>query len=155
MTSLLGALHGLDYIFSLFLTGAILFQAYILPAGGLEAEVLDTRAPRRIRLLLVLTCLSSLTWMILSAQDMADSWAPDDLWAAMAHTGFGHLWCLRVLILLVFSGLPRYESTHPKFQPAWVALALLLPLIPVLSSHAAGHPSRFGWRIAVDWAHAT
>ncbi len=154
MSALLGILHGLDYVFTLFLLGTLIFQLLIVPAGGSEAVALQTPILRRVRLLLILSFISSSLWMILTAQDMADSWEFGDLWAAMAHTGFGHLWCFRILLLLIATGLSGQLLLSKRGRFILLAVAGLLPLFSSLSGHATATPSAYGWKIGVDWAHS-
>ena len=117
----LGLLHGIDFLFFHFLLGTALFHLAILPNGGREAMDLDTNWFPRWRWLLAATVATSLAWMLASTADMAESWQPQALWAGMSNTNFGHLWCLRVGLLIVLLG----GSALLRFSRSWLATAVL------------------------------
>ena len=154
MSVALGLLHGLDFLLSSWLVGALVFYCLIAKAGGSEPESLLLNWPRRIALLVGLTFLSSLAWMLLTANDMAESWELSDLWIAMSQTRFGHVWCIRLaLLFLLFIGI-RYAFKTSARTLVFLCLTLLIPLFSSLTGHAGASESRVVLHVAVDWSHS-
>jgi putative copper resistance protein D len=152
MSIALGLLHGLDFLLSAWLIGAIVFHCLIVKAGGPEAEALIPDWPRKAALLTALTFFSSFLWMLFTASDMAESWKPADLWIAMSQTQFGHVWCLRLVLLLLMVILTRFIWRPRKM--ILLGLAALVPLASALTGHAGGSESKLALHLGVDWSHS-
>ena len=152
MTTALGLLHGLDFLLSAWLIGAIVFHCLIVKAGGPEAEALIPDWPRKAAFLAALTFFSSFLWMLLTASDMAESWKPADLWIAISQTQFGHIWCLRLVLLLLIFILARF--IRPPRKAIFSGLAVLLPLASALTGHAGASEIRLALHLGVDWSHS-
>lgn len=149
MTSLLGLIHGLDLFLVSVLIGALVFQVGVIgQAFGAVVEK-PSEIKRRFVFLGVLTFVSSLAWMIFSAFEMAESWGASDLWTVMSETVFGHLWCIRLIVIAVFVFSACFGSIRLCFL-----LALSLPLFSSLTGHAgATQSARWVW-VGVDYLHA-
>ncbi len=106
------------------------------------------------RLLLRLTLLSSVAWMILTTADMGESWNPTELWKAMSLTSFGHLWCVRVLLLLLLAIGVRRSPPSTKAAIAISTALAFLALISSLSGHSASQDSGNWWRVSLNLAHS-
>jgi copper transport protein len=147
-------IHGLDYAFTSCLIGSIVFYVLIAPAGGESAKGLLVNFKRKLLWLLLLTFLTSLFWMVLSSVEMADSWRLTEIWQAMTMTSFGHLWCIRIILIAAL--LPVGPSMLGTRAQSIVLLLILaaLPLISVLSGHAGAQTSNLGIRVVTDFAHA-
>lgn len=152
MTTALGLFHGLDFLLSAWLIGAIVFHCLIVKAGGPEAEDLIPDWPRKAAFLTVLTFFSSFLWMLLTASDMAESWKPADLWTAMSQTQFGHVWCLRLALLLLILVSTRFVRGPGRMIV--LSLAALLPLASAITGHAGASESRLAVHLGVDWSHS-
>lgn len=151
MTAALGIIHGLDYLFSHWLIGSIFFNYLILPAGGIQALEIDKN---RFQNLLVPTLLSSLSWMIFSAYGMTESWAPNEMWTAMSETQFGHLWCVRiVLLVVVFLGFKKNKN-HRLAPLLLISFSIILPLFSITTGHAASQTDSIALRVALDLIHS-
>ncbi len=154
MQFLLSGVHGIDYLFFHFLLGATIFRWAIVSAGGREGEASDPNWFSRWRALLWLTFISSLAWMILTSADMGESWLPKDLWQAMAHTWFGHLWCIRILLLFLLAIAAQWIQPNAK-QLFFVTFCLIAAtLISSLSGHAASQETGVWWRVSLDLTHS-
>lgn len=154
MQIILGLVHGVDSILSFCLLGFALFYCFILPAGNKTAISLFNSWPKKIQTFTGLALLSSLAWMILTAADMTESWNPKDLWLAMSQTTFGHLWCLKIILLLfiVFSIRPLIKLRFGHF--IILSLVIILPLFSVLTGHSAAQEENLFLRIGLDLAHS-
>jgi putative copper export protein len=151
MTAALGIIRGLDYLFSHWLLGSVLFNYFILPAGGPSALEIDRN---RFQYLLLPTFISSSAWMIFSAYAMTESWAPDEIWTAMSETKFGHIWCARVI--LIFTALLSFKKVK-NFGAGpllLVSFVFALPLFSVLTGHAAAQADRTLLRVLTDFIHS-
>jgi putative copper export protein len=142
----LGMLHGLDFLFAEALFGSLVFVFAILKQGGVP-EV------RRIRRLFFLVALSSFVWMLFSSADMAESWGPSEVWTAMSTTDFGHLWCARVILLLLLGSSVWKVMRFRHGALVLVIGGMLMLLISSLSGHAAAGEARI-LRVGTDWIHA-
>jgi putative copper export protein len=149
MLTLLGIVHGLDFLLSCLLVGQILFFSLVLPSGGESAK--SSFYFSKLHTLAALAFLSSTVWMILTAANMSGSWAAADLWAAVSSTSFGHLWCLRILVLALLALIwPRLRSGS-----AWVLVPLFgVLLISSLTGHAAAGEHSTFLPVAIDWIHS-
>ncbi len=154
MSAFLSSVHGIDYALSSWLLGLIVFYFLIVTAGGIAAQDLLADFPKRLRVLSILTFISSAVWMLLSAEDMTETWAPTELWNAMAMTSFGHLWCTRLVVLFILILLGARLSRSRAGSLALVALGLAIPLLSVLSGHAGSQTDHLILRISTDWIHA-
>ena len=156
MQNWLGIVHGADYVFVHLFLGMLIFSSFILPAGGSEARRLPLRWPRKISILMALLSVSSVFYLILSLADMGESWAPLDLWNAMTQTSFGHLWCGRVVILLVglIVSLSAHSKTSTLKNSTLITIGLAVILISALTGHAGSVESGRIFRILVDWFHS-
>jgi putative copper export protein len=134
--------------------GSVVFYVLIASAGGQSAQDLLLNFRRKLVWLFRLTFVTSLFWMALSAVDMADSWKLADIWQAMTMTSFGHLWCIRIILVgvLVFIG-PSMLRDRTRSILLLLILASL-PLISVLSGHAGSQTSNLGVRVVTDFTHA-
>lgn len=85
---------------------------------------------------------------------MSESWKWPDLWQVMGHTEFGHLWCIRIgmlLFLFVFSSLVALKRQYTVF----VFFATLgLVVISGLTGHAGSQDSGTIWRVPLFWLHS-
>ncbi len=154
MTALLGLIHGLDFLLTSFLIGVVVFHTLISKAGGPESASLSLNWPRRVATLIFLTFLSSLTWMLFTANDMVESWQPNDLWVAMSQTRFGHTWCFRlVLLFLLFIGI-RFVKKSRMRTLGFMCLTLLVPIFSSLSGHAGANEKQLFLHVAIDWGHS-
>lgn len=153
MNILLGILHGFDYLFTLLLVGSVVFYQLILPAGGELAQHLIPHWKTKIRTLLGLVFFSSLLWMLFSSADMADSWSLTELWTAMSQTSFGHLWCIRILLLLVLFFISRIMFRNRSLALVFSTLILLIPIFSSFTGHAASQEKSYIFRVSVDWLH--
>lgn len=151
MTAALGIIHGLDYLFSHWLVGSIVFNFFVLPAGGPSAKEIDQN---RYQYLILPTFISSLSWMILSSYGMAESWMPSELWTAMTQTSFGHLWCIRIILLFILLVSLRKLQKHRLSSKLLIIFALVLPLFSVLSGHAGSQADNTTLRVSVDYIHS-
>lgn len=148
---LLGLLHGLDYVASHFLVGAILFALLVL---HLRSATTINRELRAIRVLAALTLVSSSLYMLISAADMMESWAVSDLWMGMSHSTFEHLWCIRILLLAGIFGFASGESLRKGKWVVLSGLALCALLVSSMSGHAGSQPTWTVARVALDWSHS-
>ena len=150
----LGIIHGIDYALSNWLIGVTVFCCFILTAGGQESQALLADWPNRIRRLIGFTFLSSLTWTLFTSSDMAQSWSPSDLWLALTHTNFGHLWCWRLgLLVVLFLVAPRLNRSR-ALTLGFLVLVLLLPVFSALSGHAGAQKQYVFFRVLIDWGHS-
>lgn len=154
MSALLSVVHGLDYALSSWLVGLVVFNFFILPAGGPAAQNLLADFSKRLRVLSLLTLISSSFWMLLSIEDMTESWVPSELWAAMSGTSFGHLWCARITTLMILVFIGSRLSKHRSRSFSILILSLLLPLLSVLSGHAGSQVDHLALRVSAGWVHA-
>ncbi len=136
--------HWLDYGATLLLLGSVVFDQFILRE---EWNV------RRIRILFILACITSSSWMILSAIDMADSLEFSPIWFAMSKTNFSHWWCYRVLVLLIGALILSFTKITRLHK---VLLLIMVSSIPIFSS-LVGHPAmsetHVTIRVALDFFH--
>ncbi len=152
MAIAIGLFHGFDYIFLHFALGSLIFRLFILPAAGAIENVAFLY--KQTRFLFLLTLITSTIYMLLAAQDMAESWAPADLWTVMGSTHFGHLWCLRIVFLIfLFLGFKKF-STGQFRNLLLILLTLTLPLISALSGHAASQEHGLWWKVLASWLHS-
>ena len=151
MTGILGIVHGLDYLFGYLLVGSIVFNFLILPAGGSVAASIDNN---RYRKLLLPTLISSILWMFASAYNMTESWALAEIWTAMSTTTLGHLWCARIALLFLALLISRKAKNNKISACIFIFLALILPVISVLASHAASQPNYKEIRMIMGLLHS-
>jgi putative copper export protein len=148
VSTILGLLHGLDYLLSSGLVGSLIFSALIESSAGQPAVIRFSRS-RAISLVLAsATLLVSAIWLVLVAADMAESWNLSDLMMVATSTSFGHLSACKLavvlaVLLLAFSNL--------LFRFWWVALAL--PLCFSLSGHAGAEKAGAFTSVAIDAVH--
>jgi copper transport protein len=109
---------------------------------------------RVVRRLAAITLCTSAGYMIGSAADMMESWAAGDLWLAMSHSVFGHLWCVRVALLLGALFLARDETPSKSKWIVMFTVALGVLLTSSLSGHAGAQEEWMQARVAVDWTHS-
>jgi putative copper export protein len=149
MLTLLGIVHGLDFLLSCLLVGQILFFTLVLPSGGDSAK--STFYFSNLRCLVALAFISSTAWMILTSANMAGSWASADLWDAVSSTSFGHLWCLRIFALAMMALIwPLLRS-----GTAWVLVPLFgVLMVSSLTGHAAAGEHSIFLPVALDWLHS-
>jgi putative copper export protein len=132
----------------------VFFQLSILPAGGPSASTIDIGWKKRIRYLLFFVFLTSLAWMLNSSANMAESWAPREIWLAVSETSFGRYWCFRIGVLLALSlGAGALLRTRKGLQVLG-GIILILPLISTLTGHAGAAESNIFLRVGTDWIHA-
>ena len=103
MQSLLGLLHGTDFLITHLLLGFLIFRSVIVTAGGPKAIEIYSGWHNKTLILIRLGFFSSLTWMILTVHEMTESWAPRDLWIGLGETSFAHVWCLKLLFFGLFA----------------------------------------------------
>jgi putative copper export protein len=154
MSNLLGVVHGLDFILSYGLLGGAIFIAFILPAGGAEGARVFGDWSNRIGLLVLSNLITTSAWLLLSAHDMADSWAYSDMRPAIFSTHFGHFWCLKIICLVVLALATQIKSNHRSKIYLIVGLAFILPAVSVMTGHAAAQDTLVPLRIALDAGHA-
>jgi putative copper export protein/mono/diheme cytochrome c family protein len=75
-----------------------LFYARVLRPSGL-APAVAVRLRRLCLWSLSAALAGALVWLLAQSQDMAGSIGPDDVWAVLAHTRFGHLLAWRLVLL--------------------------------------------------------
>lgn len=154
MSAILSSIHGLDYALSSWLTGLVIFYFAIVTAGGETAQRLLSDFPKRLRSVSLLTLLTSSVFILLSAQEMTESWAPSEIWRAMSMTSFGHLWCARLVILALLS-IPGPRLIRSLSGSGVIVLAVfIIPLLSVLSGHSASQSDHVAVRVITDWLHA-
>jgi putative copper resistance protein D len=154
METVLGALHGVDYLATHLLLGSVVFYAMILPAGGPAAEALEKRKGGVLKILTTLTFMTSLLWMLLSAVNMTESWAPNEIWAAMSGTSFGHFNCIRIAVLFVLMFIAARSASHLAATVTVFILVLSLPVFSALTGHAAAQPDNTFWHVALVVLHS-
>jgi putative copper export protein len=151
MQALFGITHGLDYLFSHLLAGQIVFFFGVLSAGGEPAYSLVPKYLEGLRRVAFLTFASSLTWMVLSSANMADSWALADLWQAMTATSFGHFWCVRVGALFL---LAVFWPHILRARALLIIPPLAVLFISSMTGHAAAGQGSIFWPVVVDFGHS-
>lgn len=154
MQTWLGLLHGSDYFLVHLLLGTLVFQTFILPAGGEEAVGIDVKWKKQITALAGLTLLTSLLWTLFTCADMSESWIPGDLWVAIRSTTFGQLWCLRIFLLSLFFGASFFSWSDQMKNKLFLTIGLGVILLSSLSGHAASQENGKLLRITVDWLHS-
>jgi putative copper export protein len=154
MSIVLGLVHGIDYALSNWLIGSTIFYCFIVTAGGPEAKELLSDWPKRMRVLLGLTLLSSFAWTLLTVSDMAESWLPSELWTAIDQTTFGHIWCARLALLVGLVLIVRWSYRTRARTLAFLSLVLLLPVFSVLTGHSGAQNNGLLIRVAIDWSHS-
>ncbi|MBC7386159.1 MAG: CopD family protein [Cryobacterium sp.] len=154
MQWILGLLHGTDYLVAHLLLGSLIFYSWILSAGGEDAQVLECKKALLLRRLAVVTLVTSVLWMIVSISDMTESWLPQDLWAGISQTTFGHLWLVRigVLLLLSFSVGPLLNTSLGR--KILLLLAVTVPLVSGFTGHASAQKSFIFWRESLVISHS-
>jgi putative copper resistance protein D len=99
-----------------------------------EASPASRRLDRALGWMAAVALLSALSWLMLTAANMTDSWHdatdPHTLALVLTHTFFGHVWILHLLlnVLLVFCGFAL--RNRPRLTLLLAGL-LLLTLAPV------------------------
>lgn len=153
MPVILGLIHGADYLLSSFVVGGMIFHCFISSISP-ESRKVWPDLPKKIRVLLALTFISSSSWLLFTASDMAESWRLTDLRTAITCTSFGHMWCLRlVLILLLFFFVP-YVNRNRIAAYVFSIFVLLLPIISGLTGHAGAQKHALVFHVAIDWSHS-
>lgn len=154
MSAIVSSIHGLDYALSSWLTGLVIFYFAIVTAGGETAQRLLSDFPKRLRAVSLLTLATSSMFMLLSAQEMTESWLPSEIWRAMSMTTFGHLWCARLVVLALLSIIGPRLLNSLAGSVAIVLAAVIIPLLSVLSGHSGSQPDHLVVRVVTDWLHA-
>jgi copper transport protein len=96
--------------------------------------------------------------LVYQVMNTGEGLSPGTLWNVLEGTRYGHLWALRVVILLALVALVTTDSLweDPPRAP-WAGLMLILSgtlLLPfALNSHAAAQPAGRAAAIGVDWLH--
>lgn len=148
MNTWLGLLHGLDFVFASFLLGGLVFETCIVPAGGAAALALIPRKQRQLIGVAFFALLSSITWFVYLAADMAGSWSISDLREVLFQTDFGHIWMLKVLLLISILGALRFGALR------WAAVSsLALPVFFSLTGHANARETGWATSLALDSVH--
>ena len=153
MAWFLGFIHGVDYLINHLLIGAVFFYFLIIPAGGQDALKIGKNGQKQLASLIGISFLSSILWMILSVHDMTESWQLESLWIGMSETSFAHVWCLKLLCLLIFFTVTVYFWNSKKNEFFMLVFALASPFAYVLTSHAASQQDYTFFRMALDWGH--
>jgi putative copper export protein len=150
----LGLIHGVDYLFLHLLIGVLVFYVAILPRAGASAKNLTPGWFGISNALALGLFISSTLWLVTSSADMADSWLPQEIWRAMMHTDFGHLWCIRIVLLLVLS-IAWVKIARSRLGPIKLCgLILFVSLIGSLSGHLAPSSINLPWPFLIDWLHS-
>ena len=146
---LLSLIHGLDYLFLCLLVGDLVFTTWILPAGDSTAR-LTIRAPqnRKLKVYFSLLFTTSLLWLVCMSGEMTESWEIGSLVLTLLHTQFGHLWLLRILVLIAISAAYKINSLQTA-----LTLALSLPIFSSLTGHAGTQASNRIFSVTLDFAH--
>jgi putative copper export protein len=92
--------------------------------------------------------------MAATAAEMSESWKWLDLWQVMSHTEFGHLWCIRVLILLVLFVLTQLVRLNRLNLAVLILVLLSLVAISSLTGHAGSQETGSAWRVPLFWLHS-
>ena len=154
MNVLTGIIHGIDYALSCGLLGLVVFYVFIVTAGGHKARDLLGDFANQFRMFALLTLVSTTVFSALSIESITESWALRDLWNGFAITSFGHLWCIRIVMLamLMFATF-RFPKSRMGISAliGWIVAILLLS---VLSGHSGSQNNSFILRAATDWTHA-
>ncbi len=154
MEAILGIIHGIDYSLNFCLLGVTTFYYLILPAGQKQALKFFLNWPLKFRVLSAMTLFSSLLWMILVAHDMADSWSPQEIWNAISLTTFGHLWCLKIVLLIIANFLIEKVHRLPYGYFLILAFMTMLPLFFVFTGHGFSQAEDRFLRLPLDWIHS-
>jgi copper transport protein len=127
----------------------------------LEFDLQD-RVQERVAMLMLasigMALLGSVIALIYQTMSAGTGFSFGTLWNVLEGTRYGHLWALRVVILLGLIALITSDSLwdDPPRTP-WAGLMLMLSgalLLPFsLNSHAAAQPVGRAAAIAVDWLH--
>ena len=150
MNTILGLIHGLDYLLSSWLIGMFVFESWIATAAG---ETVRSRFDRSRKLSVILASalvVVSIIWFILVAADMAETWNPLDLFDVATSTRFGHIGVCKigtVLAILIFT------FANQLFRFWWIAL--VLPLCFGLSGHAGTEQTGIVINLILDTIHLT
>jgi putative copper export protein len=119
-----------------------------------EAQEIGFDRLKKIRILLVLTFISSFSWLLFTSSDMAESWRLPDLWNAISQTSFGHMWCLRLILILILTFFIRFTRGYRMVASLFFIFALLLPMISALTGHAGAQKHALLLYVAIDWSHS-
>jgi putative copper export protein len=153
MSTILGLIHGADYILSYWVIGGTIFYGFISSVSP-EARMIGSDWPKKMRTLLALTFVSSFCWLLFTSSDMAGSWRPADLWTAINQTHFGHMWCLRLALILLLVFTVRWASANRVTSLIFLGLILLLPLPSALTGHAGAQNHALFFHVAIDLSHS-
>ena len=154
MSAVLGILHGADYLVTHLLLGSFIFYEFVLPDGGVKATEYDIHRSRTFRRLASLALLTSALWMVLSVADMGESWVPSEIWTGMSTTGFGHLWCIRIGVLLAFVITVKRLLTSRVGRGVLLLMVFSLPIFSVSTGHAAAKTDRVLMRESLVLLHS-
>jgi putative copper resistance protein D len=136
LSSWLGLLHGLDFIFTALFVGSVAFSLWIAPPQQSFRKL-------HISLLLILLLISS-AWFVCLSAEMADSWKIDELLNVVKNTAFGHLWIVKIILLI----------TLLLFRRPFISLLTpALPLFSSLTGHANAQPQHSALFIGLDYIH--
>jgi putative copper resistance protein D len=151
--ALLGLIHGLDYLFVHVLIGSMGFYAFVLPARANAKQLLPNFAVRT-RAVLCCAVLISTLWLVASSADMAESWSPANIWMAMMKTDFGHIWCIRIVALVILAILWRKTFLLSRGVEALFAILALLLLSSSYTGHLSPPSINLPFMFIVDWLHS-
>ncbi|MBI2521869.1 MAG: CopD family protein [Bdellovibrio sp.] len=148
MNTILGIVHGLDYLLCSWLLGMFIFHAGIASAAG---ETVSSCFNRSRKLSVVLTStifLVSLIWFILVAVEMAESWNSSVLFSVATSTHFGHIGLCKIGLILVILTIALIK----KLSQFWW-ITLILPLCFSLSGHASTVQTGTAINLILDYIH--
>lgn len=151
MPILLSATHALDFLITSLFLGSVVCTQFVLKGHDDPAEPMDAKTRARTRALGFILFLTSSAWTLLTASDMAESWEPTNLWTALGQTNFGHLWCIRLILIAILAFVaPRFRNT--PWAKVYVVLVCTLPLFATFTGHASAQGSVL--RTVADYLHA-
>lgn len=145
------------------LAGGFAFPLLVLPRPGFAEPARAAQGPRLARMRqwgLAAALLSWLAWLALvgagmSGRPVLQALDPSLLDAVLRQTRFGHLWALRLALMLLLARYVAWPRRTRLARSAQLDPVGVLLLLAVLVSQAwAGHATAAGaWQIAADVLH--
>jgi copper transport protein len=150
----LGILHGLDYVFTFSLSGITIFYYLILPAGKKPAQDIFSDWIQKFRWVALAAVTSSSLWMLLVANDMTESWTSSDIWTAISLTSFGHIWCIKIILMILVVIFTKQLHRNSMGRGLLITVIMTLPLFSTLTGHAFSQTDHRLLRMSMDWIHS-
>ena len=149
----LNIVHGADYVLTFCLIGFMTFYYFILPAGEKKALDIFEDWTKTLRNMLSAVLIISVLWMILIAQEMAETWDPSEIWNAFTMTHFGHVWSVKIIVLIVALIFIRKLKNNNFGRLLTFVFAVSFALFSAFTGHAYSIESNQALRFAADLVH--